>query len=261
MRLGSCAMFAAIFALAACGGMAPTRAIAQDAPPLAEFCREAQHIIERTDRIGELVVHADAQAFTKSKTSIEPLTIHQYIWYADEAKSRPLMISCKLKSADHLNAAFGAGTAGAEGDCQDMNRLTVERVERSLPADRRGLVVLDPKESVFDEANPGAAGPLWLKPDVLAERSADGRLVIHAKGFVVAWNDPRFTSLDGKFRGVHYCHLIAPDYLRDLLMGTAQPGIAIGREVAVVPPSGMSPQIQPGSQPGTGPADPPAPQP
>ena len=38
------------------------------------------------------------------------------------------MVSCKLKSADHLNEAFGAGTAAGNGHCQDMNRLTWDRV-------------------------------------------------------------------------------------------------------------------------------------
>jgi hypothetical protein len=225
--------------LAGCSGADAVRGPLPPEPPLAEFCREAQHVVGHTNKIGELVLHADEQAFVKSKTSIDPLTIHQFIWYADPAKTKPLMVSCKLKSADHLNSAFGAGTAGPEGDCQEMNRLTVARLEQSLPRVKHARIELDPRENVFDDANPGAAGPNWLKPAVLVDRRTDGTLVIHAKGFRVDWNDPRFATLDAKFRGVHYCHLIAPSYLRELLGGEAAPGISVGRDVAATPPPGM----------------------
>ena len=230
-----------LLAVAGCSGVGTVRDPLPPEPPLAEFCREAQHVVGHTGKLGELILHTDEQAFVKSKTSIEPLTIHQYIWYGDPAKSKPLMISCKLKSVDHLNSAFGPGTAGPEGACQDMNRLTLERLRKAMPRANRVKIELDPNESVFDDANPGAAGPNWLKPAVLVDRRADGTLVIHAKGFRVDWSDSRFASLDAKFRGVHYCHLIAPAYLRELVSGTASPGISVGREVSATPPPGMPP--------------------
>ena len=94
------------------------------APPLEEFCLEAQRVIVRTAVTPALIVHPDFDGFVKSKAAIEPLTIQQYIWYEDDDPARPVMVSCKLKSADHLNEAFGAGTSAGNGRCQDMNRLT-----------------------------------------------------------------------------------------------------------------------------------------
>ncbi|MCL4778559.1 MAG: hypothetical protein KJ049_00090 [Gammaproteobacteria bacterium] len=202
----------------------------------AEFCAEAQHLISRTDKSGEFVVHPDFDGFVQSKTSIDPLTLHVYAWPAPDDPGRPLAISCKLKSADHLNAAFGPGTAGPDGLCQDMNRETLRQVRAALPAAAARQVVLDPGENVFNEKLPAATGRDWLAPFLLTTEDDAGTLTIHSKGFRVDWLDPRFAGMDARVRGVHYCHLIAPGYLRDLLAGRAAAGLKIGG--VYTPPAG-----------------------
>lgn len=194
----------------------------------AAFCAEAQHRISRTDKAGEFVVHPDFNGFVQSKTSIDPLTLHAYVWPAPDEPGRPLAISCKLKSADHLNAAFGPGTAGPDGLCQDMNRETLRQVRAALPAAAARQVVLDPDENVFNDKQPAATGRDWLAPFLLTTEDDAGALTIHSKGFRVDWLDPRFAAMDARVRGVHYCHLIAPGYLRDLLTGGAAAGVQIG---------------------------------
>lgn len=215
----------------ALGGAAGDAAPAGAGPPLEAFCLEAQQVVGRTGVTPALVVHQDFDAFVKSKASIEPLTIHEYIWYEDEARTRPVMVSCKMKSADHLNEALGPGTSAGDGLCQDMNRLTARRVQASLAGKPEARVEFDPAETVSNPANPGMTGPDWLKPYVLVTAGADGGLVIHSKGFRVDWLDPRFAAMPGRFRGVQYCHFIAPAYLQRLLQGQAMPGLAVGREV------------------------------
>ena len=68
----------------------------------------------------------------------------------------------------------------------------------------------------------------WLAPFLLTTEDDAGTLTIHSKGFRVDWLDPRFANMDARVRGVHYCHLIAPGYLRDLLSGGAAAGLEIG---------------------------------
>lgn len=194
----------------------------------AGFCAEAQHLISRTDKSGEFVVHPDFDGFVKSKTSIDPLTLHVYVWPAPDDPGQPAAISCKMKSADHLNAAFGPGTAGPDRLCQDMNRETLRQVRAALPAAAARQVVLDPNENAFNEKQPAATGANWLAPFLLATEDEAGKLTIHSKGFRVDWLDPRFAGMDARVRGVHYCHLIAPGYLRDLLSGHAAAGVQIG---------------------------------
>ncbi len=205
-------------------------------PPLAEFCLEAQRVIVRTDVRPALVLHKDFDAFVKSKAGIEPLTIQQYIWYEDDDPARPVMVSCKLKSADHLNDALGAGTSGGDGRCQDMNRLTYDRVRAALGAENVATVAFDPAEEVRNEANPGMTGPDWLRPYQITTRNASGTLELHSKGFRVDWLDPRFAAMPARFRGVQYCHLVAPEYLARLVTGKARPGLVVGRDVVAAAP-------------------------
>lgn len=194
----------------------------------AEFCAEAQRVVSNTSKIGEFVVHPDFEGFVKSKTNIDPLTLHAYVWPASDDPGRTVAISCKLKSADHLNAAFGPDTAGPDGLCQDMNRETLRQVRAALPDAAGRQVVLDPNENAFNEKQPAATGPDWLAPFLLTSEDDAGTLTIHSKGFRVDWLDPRFARFDARVRGVHYCHLIAPAYLRDLLAGRAAAGVKIG---------------------------------
>jgi hypothetical protein len=211
-------------------------------PPLAEFCLEAQRVVVRTAVKPALVLHEDFDAFVKSKAGIEPLTIQQYVWYEDDDRSRPVMVSCKLKSADHLNETFGAGTSAGDGTCQDMNRLTWDRVQAALGPARVAPLAFDPAELVRNEANPGMTGPDWLKPYVLVSRNDAGVLELHSKGFRVDWTDPRFQAMPARFRGVQYCHLVAPEYLVRIVTGQAAPGLSVGREVVNPgPPPDMPP--------------------
>jgi len=207
------------------------------APPLQDFCLEAQRVIVRTDVRPTLIVHTDFDAFVKSKAAIEPLTIQQYIWYEDDDPARPVMVSCKLKSADHLNEALGAGTSAGDGRCQDMNRLTFDRVRATLGAVNVEPVVFDPAEEVRNAGNPGMTGPDWLKPYEMTYRDPSGVLHLRTKGFRVDWTDPQFAAMPGRFRGVQYCHLVAPEYLARLVTGKARAGLYVGREPALPAPA------------------------
>ncbi|MEO8223492.1 MAG: hypothetical protein ABI661_01700 [Gammaproteobacteria bacterium] len=210
-------------------------AAAGTAPPLSEFCLEAQRVVVRTEAVPTLIVHPDFDGFVKSKAAIEPLTIHQYVWYEDDDPARPVMVSCKLKSADHLNEAFGKGTSAGDGRCQDMNRLTYNRVRATLGASNVEALVFDPAEEVRNVENPGMTGPDWLKPYEMTWRDDSGVLHLRSKGFRVDWTDPRFAAMPGKFRGVQYCHLVAPEYLARLVTGKVRAGITVGRDVSALP--------------------------
>ncbi|MDH4023050.1 MAG: hypothetical protein OEW88_03920 [Gammaproteobacteria bacterium] len=218
--------------LAAGTGCASQRGVTPgEAPPLAEFCLEAQQVIVHTAVRPALIVHTDFDAFVKSKALIDPLSIQQYVWYENDDTTRPVMVSCKMKSADHLNAAFGKGTSGGDGQCQDMNRLTWERVRARLGATAAGSLAFDGAEVVRNTENPGMTGPDWLKPYEMTWRDERGVLHLRSKGFRVDWTDPQFAAMPGRFRGVQYCHLITPEYLTRLVTGQAEAGLVVGREI------------------------------
>ncbi len=204
-------------------------------PAVDDFCLAAERVVTRTALLMRVTVHPDFDAFVKSKAVIEGPTIQQFNW--TDAGGRLIGISCKLKSADHLVATFGPGSAGPDGACQDFNRAIYELLARESPGASRPRVVFDPAETVVNDASPGMTGPDWLAPFTLTSRDADGTLRIHTKGFVVDFHDPRFAAMPVRFRGVHYCHFIAPDHLRELLQGRASTGAVIGRRVDSIPAS------------------------
>lgn len=222
-------------ALLACTGKSPRPDPALPALPDDDaFCLAAQRLVTRTEIPMRLELQTDFDGFVKSKALIEGPTIQQYNWR--DAGGQLLGISCKLKNTDHLVASFGPGSAGPDGDCQDVNRAVYALVAREVANPVFPHVVFDANEDVTNEREPGMTGPDWLMPYTLTSVDPDGALRIFTKGFIVNFNDPRLASMPERFRGVHYCHFIAPGHLRALLAGEAAPGAVIGREVALVPP-------------------------
>lgn len=203
-------------------------------PRPADFCLAAERVVSRAHMPMQLVVHEDFDAFVKSKASIAGPTLQQFDW--KDAAGNLVGISCKLKSSDHLLQVYGPGSAGPDGRCQDMNRAVLALVAREVSQPVFARVLLDPDETVVNEKEPGMTGPDWLAPFTLTTVDADGSLRIHSKGFVVDFLDPRYAALPERFRGVHYCHFIAPEQLRAVLGGSAPAGAVIGRKVALPPP-------------------------
>lgn len=213
----------------------PPAALAE-LPSTAGFCLTAEHIVTRTDLPMEVEAHDTFDAFVKSKAMVEGPTLQQFEWRDDA--SRPVAVSCKLKSADHLVATDGPGNARPDGACQHMNRAMHALVARQVAALTYPRVVFDPQEVVVNEAQPGMTGPDWLAPFTLTSVDADGALRIHTKGFVVDFLDPALADAPARFRGIHYCHFIAPEHLRDLLAGTAKPCATVDRLVDTSTPPG-----------------------
>lgn len=213
----------------------------REAPSLDKFCQAAQKMSARTPARLELVIHDDFDAFVKSKAIIDGPNgpqIQQYNWRDEAGNTRA--VSCKLKTAEHLNLALGEGTAGGEGTCQEFNREMFRLASQWVNPLKYTTVIFDDKETVENPEQPGMTGPDWLAPYEMTYVDEDGALHVRAKGFVVEFTDPRFAQAPERFRGVHYCHYIEPGYLRAILQGDVPPVTVVGREVDVSgpPPAG-----------------------
>jgi hypothetical protein len=196
-------------------------------PPLADswrFCAEVQYLIGATALPAENVVYDDLDAFVKSKATPKPLVTRQFVHYEADDPEMPKMISCKLKSADHLNFEYGAGSAGHEGTCRSVNGLTLERVRAARGNSGSPYGVFTNVELDPDEVGP--SGVVWLKPYTMVRVDENNILHIMSKALYVSWHDERFLEMPARFRGTHYCHLIAPSYLRRLLDGEVAVGPA-----------------------------------
>lgn len=203
-----------------------------EVPTAENYCVAAQRLVTKTNVAVELVIHSEFDAFVKSKAIIDGPNgpqIQQYNWQDSTGKLQG--VSCKLKSADHLNLEFGPGSAGPDGACQDMNRAVFGLVARGVREPTYSRVTFDSLETVTNEDEPGMVGPDWLAPFTMTYVDDSGALHVATKGFIVNFTDPQYEKAPARFRGVHYCHLIAPEYLQALMEGSAEAGVTVGAEV------------------------------
>ncbi len=232
------AVLAALGALG-CAGTTP-RPDMQAAWPLLEFCSDAQQLISSTALRAENIVHDDYQAFVLSKPRVRPLETEQFHWYEDAARARLKMISCKMKTTDHLRAEYGDQAAGAEGLCAAINERSLAVALASLRRGRHGKLRFDGgRQIVFDAEELTNLGTEWLKPHEIAWENAQGVLHVQSRAMRNDWLDPRYLDAPPKFRGTRYCHLIAPYYLQRLLTGASAAPRSRGAAVstAVMPPT------------------------
>lgn len=193
-----------------------------------DFCVRVQQIVAATTLVPDNTVHPDYAAFKQSKTSIEPFTSHQFV-LADEATGVPRRVSCKVKTPDHLNAHFGATTASDPGlGCAGANRDTVSRVYASLDATERSRVRVPESAWRFDPDSHTYLGSTWVEPYAFLYRTPEATVHLHAKSLRVDWDNFWLSWAADRFRGVLYCHLAAPEYVRQ---------IALGEVVAPAPPA------------------------
>jgi len=216
-------MLAFLFVLLATSAAAPAFAeIRTD----DQFCNRVQQLILGTQLLARNQLHADYEAFKESKSTLDPYTTQQFVLHEDESGQRPMRISCKFKSADHLNAVYGAGTASTTPRaCRDANRDTIQRVYRAIPAAERAALPLPPARILLDGDDIQIMGSRYVAPYQFVYLAPDGTLHIAAKALLVNWDDWRWKLAPDKFRGAHYCHLIAPEYAARLMRGevSAQP--------------------------------------
>ena len=156
-----------------------------EVPAVDEYCLAAQRVVSRTTLAMDLVVHESFESFVKSKAIIDesgdkPRPVLQQFNWADDA-GHLLGISCKLKSADHLNLIFGDGSAGPDGLCQEMNQAVFKLIAKRSGSPAFSRVTFDPAETVSNAAQPGMTGPdpELLPPSPFPARNAmtsDSRL-------------------------------------------------------------------------------------
>lgn len=180
------------------------------------FCADVQRFMASTsvDIVTEL--YSDYDGYVESKPKVEPLTVAQYEYVAEDASGTKI-ISCKVKTADHIREAYGDETAGEEGTCGAASRAMLKAAAAELGVEGGGGTTQ--VVTVRDE-KPAWIGPLWLRKlkQPLLFEDEDG-YVVRAPGFHVDWTDWRFAWAPDVLRGNHYCHFVAPSSLRAALAG------------------------------------------
>jgi len=191
-------------------------------PALAEYCAIAQKEIATSRVTARNVLVGDYQAFSRASPSVKPLETLQYIGYADAQHTKARMISCKLHSAERIRAEYGGTAAGESTTCARLNRRTLDAVmltltdrqKKKMPFQGSIAVLLEPDELATSEAQ-------WHEAFTMVQTDAGGTLRIRAKS-LRSDGGMRVSSKVNAANGRHYCHLIAPDYLKRILIGEVQ---------------------------------------
>ncbi len=193
-------------------------------PALTEYCAAAQKEIATARVPARNVNIADYQAFSRASPSVKPLETLQFVGYADDKRTKARMISCKLHSADRIRAEYGATAAGESTTCARLNRRTLDAVmltltdrqRKKIPFKGTVPVMLEPDEVVGSEAQ-------WLEAFTMVQTDAGGTLRIRAKSLRADAGSTRVRAgAATPASGRQYCHLIAPDYLKRILLGEVQ---------------------------------------
>jgi hypothetical protein len=191
-------------------------------PTTNDYCALAQKEIASARVPARNVLASDFQAFARMTPQIQPLETLQFVQYSDPQKTRPRMISCKLHSAEKIRATYGATAAGESTTCARLNRRTLdavmasltERQKKKMPFKGTIPILLDPDDQAANEAQ-------WLESFTMVQTDAGGTLRVRAKSLRGESNQ-RVSNKANSGGGRQYCHLIAPDYLKRILLGEVQ---------------------------------------
>ena len=211
-------------ALAGCAGDPRPVVVGQKliVPATTDYCSQAQKEIASARVPSRNVLMDDFQAFAARTPSVQPLETLQFVQFADPQRTKPRMISCKLHSAEKIRSAYGPTAAGESTTCARLNRRTLdavmntltERQKKKMPFKGTIPILLDPDEQAANEAQ-------WLESFTMVQTDAGGTLRVRAKSLRGDGNAQRVSNKPAT-GGRQYCHLIAPDYLKRILMGEVQ---------------------------------------
>lgn len=188
------------------------------------FCVAAQQILASTKLVGKNTLFTDMPAYRHSKPLVEPLEIFQVVSYRGKL---PVMVSCKVKTAAHLRAAYGATAAGKQLYCPDMTRLARAQAVAALQQAGQAAAAARAAAFVIDVNEPYITGQSYLADFQLSYRGEDGAIHIASPGLYQDYDSWITGFLPEKLQGQSYCHLATVNYLKALAAGAMQPGITM----------------------------------
>ncbi|TXS96404.1 hypothetical protein FV139_02615 [Parahaliea maris] len=166
----------------------------------------------------ETVVFDSYDEFGGTKAEASPLRVKQF---RSPEGGPARSVACKLSSVEGLIEKAGVDPAllGTQQSCRVAHQRMLDSIYQALPpAERR----LSPGDFVLEEDETAWTGPTWLRPNPYPALVPlpDGRYSLRAKSLAVV--NEWYVPLPSSIKGVHYCTLVAPEYLRAVLRGDRQ---------------------------------------
>jgi len=182
------------------------------------FCNQVQKNIMGINIPVKNNVYKDWESFLISKASVEPLTSEQFT--SLDKNKIPIMISCKMKSADLIQEVHGKNSVNSESmTCRSINEKTMSDIVAGLNEKEKKQLLQNEISYVFDEDISVFTGQSWTKPYQIVFKDKKNVTHIQSKRMQINWNNTLFKLMPERFRGVLYCHLIAPEHAKRIIMG------------------------------------------
>jgi len=203
-------------------------------------------------------VYKSLDDFVYSKSSVSTSTkrvnTSQWTLYTDLEQTQPKLLRCKLRTGESFTAGnwpagssnnsgrfvvepvFGFASAGiglstipsTDQTCRVINQQTIDNVWASLSTSNKNAAVYNPTGSNLLGANANTLvtvpdtvvsdGPSWT-PEVAAVSTSGSVAQVGSRALVATSN----STGNARFEGAHYCTLVAPEFLKRVLLGQVSP--------------------------------------
>lgn len=198
----------------------PLFAAEMPAPTSDRFCVEAQKILGNTEIEGNNEIFDNMPDYRASKPSPNPLMIYQVVTY-DEVG--PIVVSCKVKTVDHLKAEYGEETAGPQVYCPTIAGMLRDQAVKELNAEGNAKAAEVAAGFVIDNTEPYLMGSDYLSDFQPVYTGEDGAIHIASPGLQSNWEGWLSYIMPDRVLGQTYCHLATSEYLKRIAKGEAEP--------------------------------------
>ena len=204
------------------------------APTSPEFCQAVQQIMANTDRAGNVELFTNMPDYRASKPTVDPHNIYQVVSYRGQT---PVMVSCKIKGAAHLRAAYGEEAAGEQLFCPAITRLVKAQAVAELRAESDTAAAAAAEAFVIEDNEPYMTGRDYLADFELSFVGEDGAVHFNSPGLFHDYDSWTTWILPEIVEGQAYCHIASVDYMKLVAKGDLEPGtlMTTGDEAPVTP--------------------------
>ncbi len=190
-------------------------------PSSAEYCQLVQQLMADTSLVSDNTLFTDMPAYRHSKPMVDPLQTFQVVSYQG---TLPIMVSCKIKGAAHVRAAYGEAAAGEQTYCPSITQLAQQQAVDELKAAGNEAAAAIASALVIDNTEPGMTGQSYLADFELSYVDEDKAVHLSSPGLFHDYDSWITWILPETLEGQVYCHLPTVAYMKGLATGELSPG-------------------------------------
>jgi uncharacterized protein YbjQ (UPF0145 family) len=193
-------------------------------PESSEFCQRAQQLLAGTLLLSDNRVFTNMAEYRHSKPMIDPLKTYQVVAYQ---ATTPILVSCKLKGAAHIRAAYGESAAGKQQPCSSVTRIAREQAITELQAEGNVTGADAVRAMVVENNEPAITGYSYLADYELSYVDTNDVLHINSNWKLNDYDSWLTWVLPEALEGQNYCNIPTVEYIKGLAAGSITSGTII----------------------------------